>query len=238
MGEVPMISDQKPRGELEENVRRLFGRLERGGPMSETTRDRILERLLQEASPPRSRRAGPVMGRWIRWASLAAAVFVAVGLLTGDLDDPGQSGGRRVAETPVGSVATKSSAEVKLVSFAIHLLAGGPGRGVVEAASREGGEPVHILPERHVSNADVESAWVEQADSGCQVSIRLTDEGAEKLARLTQDHIGDRLALVIDGEVVMTPTIRSKIGQGLVALTGDFSDSRCQEIARGLSTSS
>jgi preprotein translocase subunit SecD len=88
-----------------------------------------------------------------------------------------------------------------------------------------------------VSNADVESAWVERAESGCQVGIRLTGEGAEKLARLTENHIGDRLALVIDGEVVMTPTIRSKV-ESLGLLTGDFSDSRCEEIARGLSAGS
>ncbi len=88
-----------------------------------------------------------------------------------------------------------------------------------------------------MSNSDVESAWVTQADSGCQVEVRLTHEGAEKLARLTRSHIGEQLALVIDGEVVMTPTIRSEIGQGLVLLTGDFSDPDCEEIARGLATS-
>jgi preprotein translocase subunit SecD len=232
-----MTRDQKPRGELEENVRRLFGRLEREGPMSETTRDRILERLLQEASPPPSKGTGRVVRRGIRWASLAAALFVAAGLLTVYLDDPGGSRGRRIAEERAGAVTAESSADVTLVSFAIHLLARGPGRGVVEASSAEGGEPVHIHPERHVSNADVESAWVKQADSGCQVEIRLTEEGAEKLARLTRDHIGERLALVIDGVVIMTPTIRSRLG-GLVLLTGRSSDFPCEEIARGLSTSS
>jgi hypothetical protein len=226
--------DHEPRGELEDNVRGLFGRLERGGPASETTRHRILEKLLQEAPPRRSPRAGHLMGRWIRWASLAAGLFLGIALLTGDRDDPGRRHGRETAETPARSMAATSSAGVQVVSFAIHLLAAGPGRGVVEAASRKGGEPVHLLPERHVSNADVESARVEQADSGCQVQIRLTDEGSEKLARLTRDHIGDRLAVVINGEVVMTPTIRSRIGQ-VVVLTGDFSDSFCEEVARGLS---
>jgi hypothetical protein len=230
------MTDEKPGAELEDNVRRLFGRLERGGSPSETTRRRILERLLEQASPPRSPRGGPVTRRWVRWAGLAAALFLGIAVLSSDRHDPAQSQGRRAAGTPVGSEPTTSSANLKLVSFAIHLLAPGPGRGVVEAASREGGEPVHMLPERYVSNADIESAWVEQADSRCQVGIRLTDEGTEKLARLTRGHIGDQLALVIDGEVVMTPTIRSKITDGVVALTGDFSDSRCAEIARGLST--
>ena len=117
--------------------------------------------------------------------------------------------------------------------FAIHLLAGGPGGGVVEASSAVGGEPVLIHQERYVSNSDVESAWVKQADSGCQVEVRLTDEGAEKLARLTRDHIGEQLALVIDGEVVMTPTIRSEMSQQ-VLVTGNFTDSDCEELASGL----
>jgi hypothetical protein len=42
--------------------------------------------------------------------------------------------------------------------------------------------------------------------------------------------------LVIDSEVVMTPTIRSEIPEGLVLLTGRSSDFPCEEIARGLST--
>jgi hypothetical protein len=33
----------------------------------------------------------------------------------------------------------------------------------------------------------------------------------------------------------MTPTIRSEISGGELALTGDFTDARCEEIARGLS---
>ena len=226
-----MTSDRQTQGELEQNVRRLFGRLERGGPMSETTRDRILGELLQETPRPRSTRG---VRRWIRWAGLAAALFVAAGILTVNLDDPAGPGS---TTRSTGPVTAGSADHATLVSFAIHLLAGGPGGGVVEASSAESGDPVYLQPERHVSNADVESAWVERAESGCQVGIRLTDEGAAKLARLTEDHIGDRLALVIDGAVVMTPKIRSKV-TSLGLLTGDFSDSRCEEIARGLSAGS
>jgi hypothetical protein len=200
--------------------------------VSEFTRDRILERLLQEVSPGTS---GRVVRRGVRWAGLAAALFVVAGLLAINLDDPSVSHGPRTAGERVGSTSTESPGDVTLVSFAIHLLAGGPGGGVVEASSAVGGEPVLIHQERYVSNSDVESAWVKQADSGCQVEVRLTDEGAEKLARLTRDHIGEQLALVIDGEVVMTPTIRSEMSQQ-VLVTGNFTDSDCEELARGLAT--
>lgn len=228
-----MNGNQRPTGGLEENVRRLFERLERGGAMAETTRDRILHRLLREATPPRSTRA---VRRWVRWVGLAAALLVASGIiLTGALDNVGEPRGPETAEKRAGTVTAESPAGPTLVGFAIHLLASGPGRGVVEASSAESGGAVYIQSERYVSNADVESARVERVPSGCQVEIRLTREGTDKLARLTRGHIGDRLAMVIGGEVVMSPTIRSEITQGLVLLTGKFSDSRCEEIARGLS---
>jgi len=232
-----MTNHQMPRGELEDNVRRLFGRLERGDLASQATRERILERLLQGTAPSQSIRTGLGVRRWVRWGGLAAVLFVAAAILTDGPFDHGEPRGRRAGAGGVGSMPMGPSTDAPFVSFAMHLVAGGPGRGVVNAASAEGGAPVHILPERHVSNADVRSAHAEKADYGCQVSIQLTDEGTAKLTRLTRDHIGDQLALVVDGKVVMTPTIRSEITQGLVLLTGKFSDSRCKTIARGLSTS-
>jgi len=228
-----MTNEQMRREELEDNVRRLFGRLEKRGLALEDAHDRILGRLLREASPPQPRRAGPGVARRLRWVGLAAVILLGTVLLTGDLFRIGDSPWRASSTEDAGTATTEPHGPV--MSFAIHLMARGPGPAVVEAASADGGEPVPILPERYVSNADVESARVERVDNRCQVSIRLTPEGTARLARLTRDHIGDQLALVLDGQVVMTPTIRSEITQGPVLLTGDFSDARCSEIARGLS---
>jgi hypothetical protein len=219
---------------LEGNVGRLFDRLKSGPPMAVDARTRILERLLQETQPSRWTFAGFVVRRGVRWAGLAAGLLVAAALLTGHRDQPAKLGSSTVVKG-AGSVARESPTDVTGVRFAIHLLASGPGLGVVEAASLEGGEPVRIHSERQVSNVDVESARVVRTASACQVSIRLTEEGTGKLARFTRNHIGERLALVLDGKVAMTPTIRSEIAQGDVALTGDFTDARCQEIARALS---
>jgi hypothetical protein len=229
--------DQERNEELERNVRRVFGRLEREQTTSEEARERILQTLLREASDTMaapSGRKSPGWRRTVRWVGLAAGLLLGVGLLSDALIGSGalrrMAGGDRAPTT-----ATASSAAPRVVTFAIHLLAKGPGVGIAEAATAEGGRPVHIGQERYVSNSDVASARVERADSRCLVSIRLTDDGAGKLARLTRDHVGDQLALVIDGKVVMTPTIRSEITEGLVQLTGDFTDSHCEELARGLS---
>jgi hypothetical protein len=225
--------DAAPQDVLEGNVGRLFGLLRKGTPMSDAARSRTLERLLQEASP-RATHRHLLARRWVRWAGLAAALIVATALLTTLRHTPPTAGASGPAGR-AGTAATETSTNEALVNFAIHLLATGPGQGVVEASSLRGGEPVRIHLERWVSNADVESARVVRTSSGCQVDISLTEEGTAKLARLTRDHIGEGLALVLDGKVVMTPTIRSEITQGKVALTGSFTDARCGEIARSLS---
>jgi len=229
-----MTRDQELNDGLDQNIRRLFGRLEEKDPAHDATRDRILARLLQESAPSPTQRARPGWRRTIRWAGLAAGLLVGVGIVTDALIDSGSP--TRVRAPHTASSAAVPAVRPPLVGFAIHLLAKGPGVGVVEAASAEDGRPVPIGEERYVSNEDVASARLEHAGSGCLVSIGLTDEGSGKLARLTRDHVGDQLALVIDGKVVMTPTIRSEIRDGQVQLTGDFTDARCAEIARGLSS--
>jgi SecDF, P1 head subdomain len=222
-----MTSDEGQQTHLEENVGRLFERLHEKAPLSEAARAAVLARLLEAASAPSGRPSPRRRHRSIRWVGLAAGLLVAAGVLTwGYAKLPGAA--------PVTPVATRASGP--LAAFAIHLLATGPGFGVVEAASPDGGEPVYVRPERYVSEADVRSAWVERAEGRCRVGIRLTAGGTRKLADLTRDHVGERLALMVDGEVVMSPTIRSEITDGLVALTGHFSDDRCEQLAQGLST--
>ncbi len=131
--------------------------------------------------------------------------------------------------------ATELTAETRFVSFAVQLLAGTPSGGADRPGSTGGTlDAGQLQPQRHLSNDDVETASVIHAGPSCSVSIQMNAEGTEKLARLTRAHIGERLALVIDGKVAMAPTIRSEITQGQVILTGAFSEADCAKIASGL----
>jgi hypothetical protein len=221
-----MTIDEGQQPHLDNNVGRLFERLHEKAPVSAPARAAVLARLLEAPSSSTSRPAPTRRHRRMRWVGLVAALLLAAGVLTWNHAAVPQL-------TPATPVTTRESG--RLTAFAIHLLAMGPGVGVVEASSAGSAGPVYIRSERYVSEADVRSAWVERSKNGCQVGIRLTTSGTRKLADLTRDHVGERLAVMMDGKVVMSPTIRSEISDGLVALTGDFSDSRCEEIGRGLS---
>ena len=65
------------------------------------------------------------------------------------------------------------------------------------------------------------------------VELTFTPEGAEKMRRATQEHIGEHLQLMIDNEVVMAPLIRSAISSSTM-LTGDYTWDQASRIIEGL----
>jgi preprotein translocase subunit SecD len=65
------------------------------------------------------------------------------------------------------------------------------------------------------------------------VALTFTSEGSEKIRRATESHIGEQLELLVDGDVVMAPTIRSAIS-GSAMLSGDYTFEQASRIAEGL----
>ena len=93
-----------------------------------------------------------------------------------------------------------------------------------------------------LANRDIETARMValhdrdssgNASSTFGVEVTFTSEGAEKMRRATQEHIGEHLQLMIDGEVVMAPLIRSAISSSAV-LSGDYTWEQANRIVDGL----
>jgi len=96
--------------------------------------------------------------------------------------------------------------------------------------------PVWISPEVALTNRDVVRAYVDRSPDGkpC-VGILFTEEGALKQARLTKSHIGEFLAIILDGRVTWVPKIAEEItGRGAM-IFGNFTEEEVGSIAKGLS---
>lgn len=65
------------------------------------------------------------------------------------------------------------------------------------------------------------------------VELTFTPEGGEKMRRATESHIGEQLDLLVDGDVVLAPTIRAAISTS-ATLTGDYTFEEASRIAEGL----
>ena len=81
---------------------------------------------------------------------------------------------------------------------------------------------------KHVRDARV---GYDQQTAQPKVLFRLDDEGAQLFGDMTRDNIGRRLAVVLDGEVITAPVIRSMIGGGSGEISGGFTSREAAELA-------
>jgi preprotein translocase subunit SecD len=83
-----------------------------------------------------------------------------------------------------------------------------------------GGDPLWVAPDIRLTSADIERAEARQlADGGPAVAIILTTEGARKMAALTTAQMNRPIALLLDGQVIWAPVVRSTVEKEAV-LTG------------------
>jgi SecD/SecF fusion protein len=83
-----------------------------------------------------------------------------------------------------------------------------------------------------VQNADVRPGLDAESPNAPGVQLRLTRKGGQTFAKFTGDHVGEYLAMVLDGNVQSAPVIRDRIPAGTPAsITGDFSDEEARDLA-------
>lgn len=63
------------------------------------------------------------------------------------------------------------------------------------------------------------------------VSVNFNRQGARKFAQLTGEHVGDRMAIVLDNVVYSAPVIQEKIEGGRARITGSFTPEEAHDLA-------
>jgi preprotein translocase subunit SecD len=94
--------------------------------------------------------------------------------------------------------------------------------------------PVWISPEAALTNADIARAWPQLDAGGFCVGFQLTEEGSLKLARLTKSHIGENVAIMVDGRVMSAPKIMAEITGGRAMINGKFTEEEAGLLAKGI----
>jgi plastocyanin len=99
--------------------------------------------------------------------------------------------------------------------------ASGPG---IDRLERGTDTVFHLQPEVALANDDIERAYETMSSSGTRaIGLKLTAEGGARFYETTRGNLGRKLAILLDGEVVSAPVIRSAIGQECV-IEGRFSE--------------
>jgi len=121
------------------------------------------------------------------------------------------------------------------VRFEVRLAEEQPAAGLT-AVRVAPNRTVYLHPEVVVTNADIAFTNVIPGNTPAQqfwIDVRLNAAGADKMRRATMNHLGRPVAILIDGEVVSVPTVKSPIGAAAV-ISGDFTRADAERIAQGI----
>jgi protein-export membrane protein SecD len=92
--------------------------------------------------------------------------------------------------------------------------------------------PIVLHREVQLSGEAVSNAQVQYDQFGQPyVSLSLNASGGRKFSRLTGDNVGNRLAIVLDGQVYSAPVIKQKISGGQASISGSFSTEEATDLA-------
>jgi len=195
-----------------------------------TLRERLADAdpLQDEPSPAADRRertrqaavaaAHPGAAVPARRRSLAAMIALAV-----------------VTLAAVGLVWSRATVGVvAAIRFEVRLAEHEPGPGLREVAIVGAERVVYLHPDTIVENGEITSAEVSPGDDGAMaVTVVFSPEGAAKMLRATEGHLGRPIAILLDGELVALPVVRSPISDSAV-ISGRYSRAEAERIATGV----
>jgi preprotein translocase subunit SecD len=95
---------------------------------------------------------------------------------------------------------------------------------------------VYLHPEVVVTNDDIAFSSVIPGNTPSEqfwIDVRLNAAGAAKMRQATMNHLGRPVAILIDGEVVSAPTVKSPIGAAAV-ISCDCTRAEAERIAQGM----
>ena len=98
--------------------------------------------------------------------------------------------------------------------------------------SKERKEVVNVQKTVLLDQTALKSAGVRTDKLGhAQIEIVFTDQGRKQFAEITREKVGQRLAIIIDGQLYCAPMIRTEIPGGKAEISGSFSKEEANALA-------
>lgn len=80
----------------------------------------------------------------------------------------------------------------------------------------------------------VNEAWVAYPPTGLEILMNFDSPGSTMFGELTAANVGQRFAIIVDGEVLSAPVIQTAITGGHCVITGDFEEKDARNLATAL----
>jgi SecD/SecF fusion protein len=100
---------------------------------------------------------------------------------------------------------------------------------------RERVEQVEVKKRPEMDGSGIKSAIVVRGNLGePEIHFTLDSKGAERFAEITREHVHERMAIVLDGDLYSAPVIQTPIETGSGQITGQFDNREAFELANVL----
>ena len=106
-----------------------------------------------------------------------------------------------------------------------------PGDELLPSAEHGGQGQVVVRKRVEVSGGNLTDAQPTYQQNQPVVSFRFDSAGARKFGAVTREHVGELLAIVLDGKVISSPRIREPILGGSGVISGSFTAQSANELA-------
>ncbi|QIF05017.1 protein translocase subunit SecD [Roseimicrobium sp. ORNL1] len=104
-----------------------------------------------------------------------------------------------------------------------------------QRAGKPGASEAYLVKSRpQMDGTHVSEAWVAYPPTGIEILMNFDSAGAELFGELTAANVGQRFAIIVDGEVLSAPVIQTAITGGHCVITGDFEESEARNLATAL----
>jgi hypothetical protein len=177
-------------------------------------RDVQRKALLAAASSARGRGEGMLWSRATFFILVAAIVIVGLFL------------GERVWSPLVRDVHAA-------VRFEVRLAEDSPGPGLLEAKVFGTDRSIYLHDEVIVTNGDISAARVIHVGAAYKVAVEFNPAGAKKMHEATGRHIGEPIAVLLDGQVIMAPVLRARI-ETSAEINGNFTKAEAEKVVSGI----
>ncbi len=107
----------------------------------------------------------------------------------------------------------------------------------LKISKKEGTGPILLVKDTALGGEAIKDARVDfdnQTGMKPKISLSFNEAGAKVFGDLTTAHVNERLAIVLDGEVLSAPNIREPILSGTAEITGDYKFEEASMLALAL----
>ena len=128
-----------------------------------------------------------------------------------------------------------SDLQAAAIRFEVRLAEDRPATGLHQVKVPDSDRSIYLHDEVIVTNNDISAARVAPGPrpSEYYVAIEFNSSGAEKMRAATGNHIGKPIAILLDGQVVMAPVLRTGIDAS-ARITGNLTRTQAERIVKGI----